>query len=111
MTLIDDTCDGCGRGFDPMGDPLLTRHPEISPYAVYCAVCQGYEDLKTDPERREREDLRKLSHQRFLKLIKVAAIIDQLDQLVDAEGITVDVAAVDIRRRLKNAISYGDGSL
>lgn len=23
-----------------MGDPLLTKHPEIGPYAVYCATCQ-----------------------------------------------------------------------
>lgn len=41
MTLIDDTCDGCGSRFDPMGDPLLTRHLEIGPYAVYCATCEA----------------------------------------------------------------------
>lgn len=40
MTLIDDTCDGCGSRFDPMGDPLLTKRPEIGPHAVFCARCQ-----------------------------------------------------------------------
>jgi hypothetical protein len=41
MTLLDDICDGCGARFDPMGDPELTKRPEIGPYAVFCAVCQG----------------------------------------------------------------------
>lgn len=40
MTLIDDTCDNCGSRFDPMGDPLLTKHPEIGPYAVWCERCE-----------------------------------------------------------------------
>ena len=39
MTLIDDTCDGCGRRFDPMGDPHLTRRPEVGEWAVYCWPC------------------------------------------------------------------------
>lgn len=46
MSLIDDTCDNCGSRFDPMGDPLLTRHHEIGPWAVFCARC---EDAKTNP--------------------------------------------------------------
>ena len=40
MSLVDDTCDNCGGRFDPMGDPLLTKHPEIGPYAVFCATCE-----------------------------------------------------------------------
>lgn len=40
MTLIDDTCDNCGSRFDPMGDPLLTKHPEVGPWAVFCAGCE-----------------------------------------------------------------------
>lgn len=40
MTLVDDTCDNCGGRFDPMGDPLLTKHPEIGPWAVFCATCE-----------------------------------------------------------------------
>ena len=40
MSLIDDTCDGCGSRFDPMGDPLLTRTPTAEePYRVLCAMC------------------------------------------------------------------------
>lgn len=41
MSLIDDTCDRCHSRFDPMGDPLLTRHPERGPWAVFCAVCES----------------------------------------------------------------------
>lgn len=48
MTLIDDTCDGCGGRFDPMGDPHLTKRPEIGPYAVFCWSCQR---KATTPER------------------------------------------------------------
>lgn len=54
MTLIDDLCDGCGGRFDPMGDPLLTRHPEISEWAVYCATCER----KTTTAPEPREDVR-----------------------------------------------------
>lgn len=40
VSLIDDTCDKCGRRYDPMGDPLLYRHPEIGPWAVFCGPCE-----------------------------------------------------------------------
>lgn len=40
MSLVDDTCDNCGGRFDPMGDPLLSKHPEVGPYAVFCATCE-----------------------------------------------------------------------
>lgn len=52
MTLIDDLCDGCGSRFDPMGDPNLTKHPEIGPYAVFCARCEEAKEApmaETDP--------------------------------------------------------------
>lgn len=41
MTLIDDTFDCCGKRFDPMGGVLLTKHPEIGPYAVFCTTCEA----------------------------------------------------------------------
>lgn len=67
MTLIDDTCDGCGSRFDPMGDPLLTKHPEIGPYVVFCARCEApnYRALlapapASETAREDDEDLRAL---------------------------------------------------
>lgn len=40
MSLIDDTCDGCGSRFDPMGDPLLQRDPTPGdPWRVLCETC------------------------------------------------------------------------
>ena len=105
MTLIDDTCDGCGSRFDPMGDPLLTRHPEISPYAVYCATCQGYLELKEDPNRKALQDLRTYNKKLFMRTLAVTAIVNELDDLIKNEGVGVDVAAIDIKRRLEKALS------
>lgn len=50
MSLIDDTCDNCGRRFDPMGDPLLTRHPEVGPWAVFCKTCEDKSFVPTSAQ-------------------------------------------------------------
>lgn len=108
MTLIDDTCDGCGARFDPMGDPYLKRHPEISAYAVYCASCEKSESEGVTPVREDLEEHRNIMYRRFLKLSEIAKIVNDLDDLIDVEGVGVDVSAIDIKRRLERALAFGD---
>lgn len=71
MTLLDDKCDGCGGRFDPMGDPLLYRRPELGPYHVFCPTCEQ--------ERRCQADEQDTAVERLTDA--VSALLDQRHRL------------------------------